>query len=410
VPARRLVLDKCKAIDPRSIETYVDRGGFRALKKALGEMSPDQVIAEIKASKLKGRGGAGFPCGLKWELARSAQGDEKFLICNADEGEMGTFKDRFILESDPFTLLEALAIAGYAIGAGKAYIYLRGEYRYLLGQAKEAIDQTKKGGFLDHLEIEVSMGAGAYVCGEETALMNSIEGGRGDARYKPPFPPQKGLWARPTIINNVETLMNIPLIVEKGADWFCQIGTAESKGTKVFAVSGDVARPGVYELELGSLLSELVMDMAGASNARMVQVGGAAGRIIPARAMDVPLAFETVLGSGAVTVYDESRDVIDVVRRTCEFFADESCGKCTPCREGTEMMVEILDRLAKGEGGPDDIEILEDLSNAMALSSLCGLGQAAPLAVLDTLEHFRGEYEIRVEQSLLAKSLGGIRG
>jgi NADH-quinone oxidoreductase subunit F len=409
VPVRTLVLDKCKTIDPGSIESYIGQGGFEALKKAHGRMSPEGVIAEIKASKLKGRGGAGFPCGLKWEMARKAETTEKFLICNADEGEMGTFKDRFLLQNDPFTLIEALAIAGFALGTGKAYIYLRGEYRYLLSQLKKAVDETKKKGLLDHMDIDVAVGAGAYVCGEETALMNSIEGSRGDARYKPPFPPQKGLWARPTIINNVETLMNVPAIIEKGADWFCQIGTAESKGTKVFSVSGDVAAPGVCELELGSLLSELVVDIAGAANTKMVQVGGAAGRIIPAWGMDVPLAFESILGSGAVTVYDERRNVIDVVHGTCEFFAEESCGKCTPCREGTEMMVEILERLAAGQGGADDIEVLEDLSNAMALASLCGLGQAAPLAVLDTLQHFRPEYEIRVAQSMLARSLGGSR-
>jgi len=404
-----LVLDKCKTIDPGSIESYIERGGFKALKKAFGEMSPDRVIQEIKASKLKGRGGAGFPCGLKWEIARKAEGDEKFLICNADEGEMGTFKDRFILRNDPFTLVEALAIAGFAIGAAHAYIYLRGEYRSLAGGLNRAIDESKRKGFLDHMDIHVPVGAGAYVCGEETALMNSIEGRRGESRYKPPFPPQNGLWARPTIINNVETLMNIPLIIQNGADWFGKIGTAESKGTKVFSISGDVAAPGVYELELGSMLSELVVDIAGATNVRMVQVGGAAGRIVPAWGMDVPLSFETILGSGAVTVYDERRDVIDIVHRTSEFFAEESCGKCTPCREGTEMMVEILERLATGQGGADDIDVLEDLSNAMALSSLCGLGQAAPLAVLDTLQHFRREYEIRVDQSMLVRSLGGKR-
>jgi NADH-quinone oxidoreductase subunit F len=409
VPVKTLVLEKCKAIDPASIDTYIERGGFKALKKALGEMSPDRVIEEVKASKLKGRGGAGFPCGMKWEIARKATGSEKFLICNADEGEMGTFKDRFILQNDPFTLIEALAIAGFAIGVSRAYIYLRGEYRYLLPKLRSAIDQAMKKGFLDHVAIDVVIGAGAYVCGEETALMNSIEGRRGESRYKPPFPPEQGLWGKPTIINNVETLMNIPQIIAQGAGWFNAIGTAESKGTKVFSVSGDVARPGVYELELGSLLSELVVDIAGAKDPRMVQVGGAAGRIVPAWSMDIPLAFESILGSGAVMVYDEGRDVIDVVHRTLEFFAEESCGKCTPCREGTEMMVEILERLAKGEGGTDDIEVLEDLSNAMVLSSLCGLGQAAPLALLDTLQHFRKDYEIRVDQSMLVRSLGGRR-
>ena len=409
MPARTLVLDKCENAGPGSIEAYIGRGGFKALKKVLAEMTPDRVIEEIKSSMLKGRGGAGFPCGLKWEMARKATNDEKFLICNADEGEMGTFKDRFILQNDPFGLIEALAIAGFAIGAPKAFIYLRGEYRYLLKQIGDVILEAKRNKLLDHMDIEVAVGAGAYVCGEETALMNSIQGSRGESRYKPPFPPQSGLWGKPTIINNVETLMNVPRIIENGAEWFAGIGTVESKGTKVFSVSGDVARPGVYELELGSLLSELVMDVAGAVNPRMVQVGGAAGRIVPAWAMDVPLSFETILGSGAVMVYNESRDVIDIVHRTLDFFAQESCGKCTPCREGTEMMVEILERLATAQAGPNDIEALEDLSNAMVLASLCGLGQAAPLALLDTLQHFRREYEIRVEQSMLVRSLGGNR-
>ena len=409
MPARTLVLDKCENAGPGSIEAYIGRGGFKALKKVLAEMTPDRVIEEIKSSMLKGRGGAGFPCGLKWEMARKATNDEKFLICNADEGEMGTFKDRFILQNDPFGLIEALAIAGFAIGARKAFIYLRGEYRYLLKQIGDVILEAKRHKLLDHMDIEVAVGAGAYVCGEETALMNSIQGSRGESRYKPPFPPQSGLWGKPTIINNVETLMNVPRIIENGAEWFAGIGTVESKGTKVFSVSGDVARPGVYELELGSLLSELVMDVAGAVNPRMVQVGGAAGRVVPAWAMDVPLSFETILGSGAVMVYNESRDVIDVVHRTLDFFAEESCGKCTPCREGTEMMVEILERMATAQAGPDDIEALEDLSNAMVLASLCGLGQAAPLALLDTLQHFRREYEIRVEQSMLVRSLGGNR-
>jgi NADH-quinone oxidoreductase subunit F len=405
-----LVLEKCKTVDPASIDTYIERGGFKALKKALGEMTPERVIEEVKASRLKGRGGAGFPCGMKWEIARKAQGSEKFLICNADEGEMGTFKDRYILENDPFTLIEALAIAGFAIGVAKAFIYLRGEYRYLLPKLKSAIEQAGKKGFLGHMDIDVVVGAGAYVCGEETALMNSIEGWRGESRYKPPFPPEQGLWGKPTIINNVETLMNIPQIVAQGASWFTGTGTAESKGTKVFSVSGDVARPGVYEMEMGSMLSELVVDIAGAKNPRMVQVGGAAGRIVPAWSMDMPLSFESILGAGAIMVYNESRDVIDVVHRTMEFFAEESCGKCTPCREGTEMMVEILERLARGEGAADDVEVLEDLSNAMVLSSLCGLGQAAPLALLDTLQHFRKDYEIRVGQSMLVRSLGGTKG
>jgi NADH:ubiquinone oxidoreductase subunit F (NADH-binding) len=410
VPQKKVVLINCDIIDPGNIDTYLDREGFKALTKVRQEMTPEKVIEIVKASRLLGRGGAGFSTGLKWEFARSAAGDDKFIVCNADEGEMGTFKDRFILQKDPFTLIEAIAIAAYAIGAKKGYIYLRGEYNYLSGQLQSAIEETKKKDLLGDIDINVIIGAGAYVCGEETALMNSIEGKRGEARYKPPFPPQSGLWDNPTIINNVETLMNIPPIILNGAEWFTRIGTLGSKGTKVFSVSGDVAKPGVYELELGSLLSELVSDLAGARNVKMVQVGGAAGRMIPGSSIDVVLSFETVLGSGAVIVYDESRDMIDIVSRTMKFFAEESCGKCTPCREGTEVMVEIMERLSKGQGAPDDIAILEDLSATMATASLCGLGQAAPVVVEDTLKYFRRDYETRIEQSIFLRSIGGKRG
>jgi NADH:ubiquinone oxidoreductase subunit F (NADH-binding) len=405
VPQKLLVLSKCKVIDPSVIDTYLERGGFKALNKVQSEMSQDSVIEMVKASKLKGRGGAGFPCGHKWEAARRAEGDEKFLICNADEGEMGTFKDKYILSNDPFTLIEAIAIACYAIGAKRAHIYLRDEYQHLLGRLLHAIEETEKRGLMRELEIEVSVGAGAYVCGEETALMNSIEGKRGEVRYKPPFPSQIGLWGKPTVINNVETLMNIPQIILNGVGWFNGIGTAQSKGTKVFSVSGDVANPGVFEIELGSLLSELVLDLSGAQNVKMVQVGGAAGRIIPHWKMDVPLSFETVLGSGAVMVYNESRDVIDIAYRTMKFFAEESCGKCVPCREGTTVMEEILERLSKGLGEEDDISVLESLSETMISTSLCGLGQTAPLVLQDTLEYFRKEYDIRIEQSAFLRRL-----
>ena len=361
MPQKPVVLSKCNVIDPRNVESYLAHDGFKALAKAR-ELKPDEVIDIVKASKLVGRGGAGFSTGLKWEFARKAEGAEKFIIANADEGEMGTFKDRYILQKDPFTLIEAMAVAGYAIGARKGYIYLRGEYTYLRGQLQSSIDQAKSKQLLGDFDVTILMGAGAYVCGEETALMNSIEGRRGEARYKPPFPPQSGLWGDPTIINNVETLMNIPPIILNGPEWFKGIGTEGSKGTKVFSVSGDVARPGVYELELGSTLSEL-LGMAGANmeQVKMVQVGGAAGRMIPGPAApqnissdSVVLAFEAVLGAGAVMVYDKRRDVLDIVTRTMRFFAEESCGKCTPCREGTEVMVEIMERLSKGQGASDD--------------------------------------------------------
>ncbi len=398
MPQKLIVLRNCGIINPMDITTYLDRDGFKALKKAFDELTCEQVIEEIKTSGLRGRGGAGFPCGLKWELARKAQGDEKYVICNADEGEVGTFKDRYILERDPFTLIEAMAIAGYAIGAKKGYIYLRAEYHHL-NSLTNAIEQTRERGFLEHFDIDIREGAGSYVCGEETALMDSIEGKRGEARYKPPFPPSRGLWEKPTIINNVETLMNIPQIILNGAHWFNQIGTDQSKGTKVFSVSGDVKKPGVYELELGSRLKELVEDLALAEKVKMVQVGGATGKIIPYEMIDTPLAFESVLGAGAVTVFDETRDIIDVVYRSMEFLAEESCGKCAPCREGTEVMLGILDRFSRGEGLEEDVEVLQKLASAMMLSSLCGLGQAAPIPVIDSLQHFRGTYENRIQKN-----------
>ncbi|UCB42319.1 MAG: NADP oxidoreductase [Dehalococcoidales bacterium] len=399
MPEKRIVLRNCNAIKPNRISTYLAGGGFEALSKVRG-MSPEQVIEEIKASGLRGRGGAGFPCGLKWELAKNSEGDGKYVICNADEGEVGTFKDRYILERDPFTLIEGMAIAGHAIGAESGYIYLRAEYHYLLDSLMKAIEQVRKRGFLEQFDIDIREGAGAYICGEESALMDSIEGKRGEVRYRPPFPPTKGLWGKPTIINNVETLMNIPQIILNGAAWFDQMGTERSKGTKVFSVSGDVERPGVYELMLGSSLRELVEDLAMAQRVKIVQVGGATGRIIPYSMLDTPLSFETVLGAGAITIFDESRDTIDIVYRTLEFLAEESCGKCAPCREGTEALVGILSKFSRGEGESRDIVVLEQLSQAMMLSSLCGLGQAAPIPVMDSLQHFRDDYENRIAEKM----------
>ncbi len=396
MPQQRVVLKNCGVIDPERIDSYLEKDGFKALARARQAMTPEQVTSEIKASGLRGRGGAGFPCGIKWEGARTAPGEDKYVICNADEGEVGTFKDRYILEKDPFTLIEGILIAGHAIGAGQGYIYLRAEYHYLLDHLQNAVNQVKQKVYLNGFNLEIREGAGAYICGEESALMDSIEGKRGEARYRPPFPTTSGLWGRPTIINNVETLMNIPPIILNGADWFSRMGTERSKGTKVFSVSGDVAQPGVYEMVLGSPLRELVEELALAKNIKLVQIGGATGRILPADKLDTPLAFEAVLGAGAVTVYDQSRDVIDIVHRTMEFLAEESCGKCTPCRQGTEVMVEVLEKFHQGEGSLKELKNLEDLSSAMMLSSLCGLGQAAPNAVLDSLQYFRDEYERRV--------------
>ena len=402
---KRVVLKNCGLIDPKSIHSYLKKGGFTALEKAQKKMTPEGVIEEITASGLLGRGGAGFSCGLKWKLARAHEADQKFIICNADEGEVGTFKDRYILQHDPFTLIEAIAIAGWAVGAAKAFLYLRAEYHFLSALILKAISQAKSKGFLNHMEIELREGAGAYICGEESALMNSIEGTRGEARYKPPFPPQKGLWGKPTIINNVETLMNIPQIILKGSDWFRSMGTERSKGTKVFSVSGDVAKPGVYELELGSSLSELVLKLASARDVKMVQIGGACGRIVPSDQIDTPLAYESVLGSGAVMVFNQTRDVIDAMYRNMEFLAEESCGRCTPCRDGCEAMFDILGRLARGEGASEDIGALEDLSQVMSVSAMCGLGQTASLPLTDTLKYFRKDYENRIEQSVFLRTL-----
>lgn len=395
MPQLQIVLRNCGVIDPTSIDTYIKRGGFEALRK-VHAMMPEQVIEEIKTSSLRGRGGAGFPCGLKWELARNSPGDAKYLICNADEGEVGTFKDRYILENDPFSLVEGMAIAGYSIGAEQGYIYLRAEYHHLLGSLVNAIKQVQDAGYLNGFNIHIQEGAGAYICGEESALMESIEGKRGEVRYRPPFPPTKGLWGKPTVINNVETLMNIPPIIFNGAEWFKKIGTERSKGTKVFSISGDVEKPGVWELELGSMLKELVEHLAGARNIKAIQVGGATGRIIPFSMINTPLSFETILGAGAITVFDESRDILEIVYKTLEFLAEESCGKCTPCREGTTILAQILDNIINGRGKRKDIADLEELSRTMMLSSLCGLGQGAPNPVMDTLKHFRADYENRL--------------
>jgi NADH-quinone oxidoreductase subunit F len=404
---KRIVLGNCGAVDPKDIGSYLARGGFKALEKAR-RMKPKAIVEEIKTSGLTGRGGAGFKTGLKWELALKAKGKTKYLICNADEGEVGTFKDKYILSGDPFGLIEGMAIAGLAIGARQATIYLRAEYHFLLDTLRQAINQAKAKGFLVQMDIEVFEGAGAYICGEESALMNSLEGERGESRYKPPYPPQRGLWEMPTIINNVETLMNVPPIINNGAAWFSAMGAGKSKGTKVFSVSGDVKRPGVYELEMGSSLKELVVNLAGAEDVKAVQVGGSTGSIMPGHMIDIPLSHETCLGSGAIVVLNSSRDIIGAVYNDMRFLNSESCGKCTPCRDGTEVMMEILGRLARGDGMEGDIEALEDLARTMALASLCGLGQAAAVPVLDSVKHFRDEYTGRIEQSTFLRSyLGG---
>ena len=396
MPEQKIVLKNCGVIDPFDIDSYIQQDGFKALTKALSAMTPEQVITEIKTSGLRGRGGAGFPTGMKWDSARQSPGDEKYVLCNADEGEVGTFKDRYIIENDPFSLVEAIAIAGYAIGAKQAYIYLRAEYRYLVARLQNAIDMAARRGYLTHINIEIRQGAGAYVCGEESALMESIEGKRGEVRYRPPFPPQSGLHGKPTIINNVETFMNVPPIILNGAVWYNRMGTEKSKGTKVFSITGDVGKPGVYELVLGSPLRELVETIAGATRVKAIQIGGATGRLIPYAMIDTPLAFENLLGAGAVMVFNDSRDIIDIVYRTLEFLAEESCGKCTPCRIGTHVMRDTLARICEGQGREGDIEFLEQLADTVRTFSLCGLGQTAPNPVLTTIRYFRHEYEAHI--------------
>jgi len=406
VAEKRIISGNCGVIDPHNIGTCLAKGGFKAFEKAR-KMRPGSIVDEIKKSGLTGRGGAGFKCGLKWELARNAKSKNKYLICNADEGEVGTFKDKYLLSNDPFGLIEGMLIAGLAIGAKQGFIYLRAEYHFLNDILCRAIEQAKEKGFMKHMDIRVFEGAGAYICGEESALMNSIEGQRGESRYKPPYPPTSGLWGKPTIINNVETLMNVPHIITNGAAWFSAMGTAKSKGTKVFSVSGDVKKPGVYELEMGTSLKEL-LDLAGADDLKAVQVGGSTGSIIPASMIDMPLSHETCLGSGAVVAFNSGRDIIDIVYNDMRFLNEESCGKCTPCREGTEVMMEIFGRLTRGEAVEGDIEALEDLSKTMALASLCGMGQAAAVPVMDTIKYFREEYNNRIDQSMFLRGyLGG---
>ncbi len=400
MPQKLVVLRNCGVIDPHDVDSYLAKGGFEALRRVQSGMTPAEVVEEVKRSGLRGRGGGGFPTGLKWEQTAQSPGEKKYIICNASEGEVGAFKDRYILERDPFTLIEGMAIAGYAVAASAGFIYLRSEYSYLVPLLMSAIAQVEQKGLLGigghPFEIELRLGTGGYVCGEETAMMESLEGRRGEPRVRPPFPPSQGLLGFPTVINNVETLMNIPWIVENGADRFCEIGTPQSKGTKVFCVSGDLERPGVYELEMGSSLGEFVGELAVARDIKMIQVGGASGRIVPADKMDVLLSYETVLGPGPVIVFDKTRDVVDIMWRTMEFFAEESCGKCAPCREGTQAMLETLARIADGKGVRKDLKSLEELSRAMMLTSSCGLGQAAPFPVVDSLRYFGDEYEAHI--------------
>ena len=419
---KRIVLRNCGIIDPESIDDYLAAGGYKALEKVLHSMSPQEVIDEVTRSGLRGRGGAGFPTGVKWGFARKSPGSQKYVICNADEGDPGAFMDRSVLESDPHSVIEGMLIASYAIGASEGYIYVRAEYPLAIHRLEIALDQASERGFIGEgilgsdfdFNISIRQGAGAFVCGEETALMMSIEGRRGMPNFRPPFPAQSGLWAKPTNINNVETLANVSWIILNGADAFNTHGTEKSKGTKVFALAGKIARGGLIEVPMGISLKEIVFDIGGGTSKgldfKAVQMGGPSGGVIPASLAETPVDYESItktgaiMGSGGLIVMDESACMVDVAKFFLNFTQDESCGKCTFCRIGTLRMLEVLDRITKGEGKEEDIEHLEELAQGVKKASLCGLGQTAPNPVLTTLRYFRDEYEAHInERSCPAK-------
>jgi len=411
----RVTLRNCGIIDPESIEDYLSVKGYEAIAKILSEMTPGQVVEEVKKAGLRGRGGAGFPTGLKWELTAKEVSEEKYVICNADEGDPGAFMDRSAIEGDPHTILEGMIIGGYAIGAKKGFIYIRAEYPLAIKRLQKAIADARKEGFLGEnilgsnfsFDIEIRLGAGAFVCGEETALIHSIEGSRGMPTPKPPFPAQKGLFGKPTVINNVETWANIPVIILDGADWYSSIGTEKSKGTKVFALAGMVKNNGLIEIPMGTTLREIIYDIGGGlpgnKKFKAVQIGGPSGGCLSEDYLDTKVDYESLvnagamMGSGGMIVIDETSCMVNIARYFLEFTQDESCGKCTPCREGTKRMLEILTRITEGNGKEGDIEKLERLATMIKKSSLCGLGQSAPNPVLSTLKNFRIEYEEHIK-------------
>ena len=406
----RLALRLCGLVDPENIEEYFAFDGYQALYKALTEMSRESVIEAIKASGLRGRGGGGFPSGLKWQFTYNAEGDQKYVVCNADEGDPGAFMDRSILEGDPHAIIEAMAIAGFAVGANQGYVYIRAEYPIAVGRLQTAIDQAREKGLLGkgilgtdfEFDLEIRLGAGAFVCGEETALLNSIEGLRGMPRPRPPFPAVKGLWDAPTLLSNVETYANIPLIILRGAEWFNTIGTETSKGTKVFALGGKIKNTGLLEIPMGTTLREVIFEIGGGipngKKFKAVQTGGPSGGCIPEAYLDTPIDYDTLIelgsmmGSGGMVVMDEDNCMVDIAKFFLEFTVEESCGKCPPCRIGTKRMLEILERITEGNGTLEDLDRLEALSENIKTSSLCGLGQTAANPVLSTLKYFRDEY------------------
>jgi len=412
----RIALRNCGIINPEVIEEYIGTGGYEALGKVLTEMTPDDVIKLLLDSGLRGRGGAGFPTGLKWKLARQNDADQKYVCCNADEGDPGAFMDRSVFEGDPHAVLEAMAIAGYAIGANQGYIYVRAEYPIAVDRLRIAINQAREFGLLGKnifdtgfdFDIDLRLGAGAFVCGEETALMTSIEGKRGEPRPRPPFPAQKGLFGKPSILNNVETYANIPQIILNGPEWFASMGTEKSKGTKVFALGGKIHNTGLVEIPMGTTLREVIEEIGGGipggKKFKAAQTGGPSGGCIPYEHFDIPIDYDnlisigSMMGSGGLIVMDEDDCMVDIAKFFLEFTVEESCGKCTPCRIGTKRMLEILDKVTKGTATMEDLDKLEELCYYVKENALCGLGQTAPNPVLSTLRYFRDEYEAHIKE------------
>ena len=410
----RIALRNCGVINPENIDEYIAQDGYAALGKVLTEMTPQEVIDLVLASGLRGRGGAGFPTGRKWQFAANSKAEQKYACCNADEGDPGAFMDRSVLEGDPHSVLEAMAIAGYAIGANQGYIYIRAEYPIAVKRLQIAIEQAREYGLLGKnifdsgfdFDIDIRLGAGAFVCGEETALMTSIEGKRGEPRVRPPFPAVKGLFGVPTVLNNVETYANIPQIILKGADWFRSIGTEKSPGTKVFALGGKITNTGLVEVPMGTTLREVVEEIGGGvpggHTFKAAQTGGPSGGCIPAKLIDTPIDYDnliaigSMMGSGGLIVMDEDNCMVDIAKFFLEFTVDESCGKCTPCRVGTKRLLEILNKITSGNGTLEDIDKMEELCYYIKENSLCGLGQTAPNPVLSTLKYYRDEYEAHV--------------
>ena len=413
---KRVALRNCGVIDPENIDEYIAFDGYMALEKALTKMTREEVIDEILKSGLRGRGGGGFPTGLKWKFTYNSQADQKYVACNADEGDPGAFMDRSILEGDPHAVIEAMAIAGYAIGASEGYVYVRAEYPIAVKRLEIAIKQAHEYGLLGKnifgtdfsFDLKIRLGAGAFVCGEETALMRSIEGKRGEPTPRPPFPAVKGLFAKPTMLNNVETYANVPQIILNGADWFCEMGTEKSKGTKVFALGGKINNTGLVEVPMGTPLRTIIYDIGGGipngKAFKAVQTGGPSGGCLPAELLDTPVDYDnliaagSMMGSGGMIVMDEDNCMVDIARFFLDFTVDESCGKCAPCRIGTRRMLEILERIVEGKGEEGDIEKLENLANTIKATALCGLGQTAPNPVLSTLKFFRHEYEAHIKE------------